>query len=242
MQSKESIDLNMKSYEIEILAKIKGFSMRLDQFSFLSETRWMLYSEDDVVPTFYAFRPSGRLQISSDGKVKDARWSCDKNNTLHITIGASTYDFITDFIDYNLIALRFSYKRKYVILVNESKKELFRHNTARLNTYLKSTYLPGPKSSELAEPQRERPIAGFLGKKTASREPLRMKTIYHSTVRYSVSHCEYCNNKLNDAARDVFKVGNFQICAVCAEESDYVTRYNGSIPIRDTLVKMGLVY
>lgn len=241
MRISETADLNMKSYEIEILSKIKGFSMRLDQFSFFCEIRWILYSEDDAVPTYYSFRPSGRLLITSDGKVKEAKWSHDKNNMLVINIGGSSYDFITEFIDTNLIALRFSYKRKYVVLINESKYSLFRHHVDRITTYLKSTYLPGPRPTDLAEPNWE---SGSRKQTTSrpAREPMRMKTFYHSSVRYSVTHCEFCGGRLNEAARDVFKVGNFQICTSCAEEHDYVTRYNGNIPIRDTLVKMGLVY
>ena len=207
---------DMRSYAVQILPKVRCFSMRLGEMGVLTDTTWVLFSEQLKEKTIYLFRPSGKVIVHQRNTATEGKWEIISDRTLMVSIGEKTYMFQAEFMDHSILALKYDRNEEYVILIAEDKYPISLNNIGRINTYLKNTYTrPSHKSTV---------------------KPL--KTVYNAKVQYTIEACEYCGAYLSKYARDVFKVGNYQICSNCAEDADDVVRYTEQIPVSSDLEQM----
>ncbi|KPP94776.1 MAG: hypothetical protein HLUCCA01_08955 [Bacteroidetes bacterium HLUCCA01] len=207
---------DLRSYAVQVLPKVRCFSLRLGEMGVLTDTTWVLFSEQIKDKTIYLFRPSGKVIIHQKDTAREGRWEIIGERTLMVKVNDKTFMFQAEFMDHTLLALKYDRHEEYVILVSEEKYPIFLNNIGRINTYLKNTYTR-PSHKSAVKP---------------------MKTVYNAHVRYTVEECEYCGAYLSRYARDVFKVGNYQICSNCAEEASNVTRYTDQIPVSSELEQM----
>jgi len=206
----------MRSYEVQIIPKIRCFSMRLDQFGQLTDSPWVLFSEKLNMRHVWVFRPSGKLILHRDGKIIEGRWEGVGERSLVVELPDKSYLFSVEFVDHTLIALKYDRHDAYVILIAEQKHEIFLNNIGRVNTYLKNTYTVPSRKTKLSP----------------------LKTVYDTSVKYTVDDCEFCGSYLSKHSRDVFKVGSYQICSDCAERYENVARYTTTMPIISELEQM----
>lgn len=182
----------------------------------LTDTTWVMFSDQLKEKTIYLFRPSGKVIVHQKNTATEGKWEIIGERTLMLKISDKTYMLSAEFMDHSILALKYDRNQEYVVLVAEDKHPIFLNNIGRINTYLKNTYTRPSHKSAI--------------------KPL--KTVYNAKVRYTIEECEYCGAYLSRYSRDVFKVGNFQICSNCAEDADDVVRYTDQIPVSSDLEQM----
>ena len=130
----------MKVYISSLIPKLARFSKKLDDTALLVNKHWVVIDEVHSIKTIYIFRKNNELLISTNGKVKKAKWDYIGNNSILIDIGEDSYLFKHGFFDENVLALKIESSDEYAFLVNEQSYE--KANTiSKLHAYLSKKYL-----------------------------------------------------------------------------------------------------
>ena len=110
----------MRTYILDIIPKIRRFSRKLDDLTFLTNQHWVVIDDVDNVKQVYIFRQNNELLISKNGKVDKAKWEYLGDNALLIDLKEESYLFKHDLFD-EILALKIDGKEEYALLVNETK-------------------------------------------------------------------------------------------------------------------------
>jgi len=134
----------MKTFLLDIFPKIKQYSLKLDDITFLTNQHWVAI--DNIVnnKAVYIFRSNNELLVSNNGKIEKGRWEYLGNKSLLIDRGNDSYLFKHDFMDENIMALKVDSSEEYAVFVNENKYDGELNSVQRIGDFLNKKYLyPG---------------------------------------------------------------------------------------------------
>jgi len=131
----------MKTFLLDIFPKIKQYSLKLDDITFLTNQHWVAI--DNIVnnKAVYIFRSNNELLVSNNGKIEKGRWEYLGNKSLLIDRGNDSYLFKHDFIDENIMALKVDSSEEYAVFVNENKYDGELNSIDRVKDFLIKKYI-----------------------------------------------------------------------------------------------------
>lgn len=141
----------MKTFFLDIIPKLKAFSLQLDIDSLLVNKNWVLVSEGDTLRIVYIFRSGGELLISKQGRIERGKWESISSDTLLLESESGIFLFRHGFIDSQVLALKLDGSQEYALFVNEL---LFNEINATISCvikYLNESYLELKQSEQTKE-------------------------------------------------------------------------------------------
>jgi hypothetical protein len=141
----------MKTFILDIIPKIQGFSKKLDNIAILTNKNWIILDDKLEKKIVFIFREKeNQLLISENGKIEKANWEYLGNNTLLIDRKDGSFLFRHGFIDDNILALKVDGKNEYALFVNEDKynKQLNSINT--IQKFLEINYIDKNKKQSVS--------------------------------------------------------------------------------------------
>lgn len=133
----------MKAHFSDFVPKIKQFSQRLDDYTFLKDHQWVMINDIFVTKTTYIFRSNNELLISENGMVSRARWEYLNHRSLLIENSQGTFLVNQTFQNEETLILNIDGSENYSFFINESKFETRINNILDLQRYLEKRYLKG---------------------------------------------------------------------------------------------------
>ena len=131
----------MKTFIADIIPKIKKFSEKLDNITYLTNQHWVVIDELKNTKFVYIFRSNKELLISQNGKVVKGKWEYLGNNSLLIEKKDESFLFRHGFFDRNILALKVDGKDEYAFLVNENNYGGELNTIDKVLAFLESKYL-----------------------------------------------------------------------------------------------------
>lgn len=131
----------MKTYIADIIPKIKKFSEKLDNITYLTNQHWVVIDELKNSKFVYIFRNNNELLISQNGKVEKGKWEYLGNNSLLIERKEASYLFRHGFFDRNILALKVDGKDEYAFLINENNYGGDLNTINKVLSFLEDKYL-----------------------------------------------------------------------------------------------------
>lgn len=136
------IKLGMMSHPfLELVAKIRKYSKKLNDSSLIIDQHWILLKELTHSKTVYLFRSNNQLLIVKDGIVQKNRWEFISNSSILIETDTSTSLYKHSFLDEKVLVLNLDGTNELLIYINESKVGRELNSLKDVIAYLNDRYL-----------------------------------------------------------------------------------------------------
>lgn len=144
----------MKTYIANIIPNIQRFNKQLDEFTLLTNQRWISLGDLDNIKRVYTFDKSGTIDIYENGiEVDSGTWRF-YGDALKLKLKNSGYLLKNGFLDENIIALKLDGTDGYAFFVNENKYNIEIKSLLDILNFLKSKYL-SDHDGYISEDQQE---------------------------------------------------------------------------------------
>ena len=119
----------MKTFIINKIQGLSGFSRKLDILSLLSYNEWVLFNGDKNYSEKYIFEKDNKLLISRNGIITFLEWYFIKiNNKIRIDLNQQSYMLNPIIYDNNIIMLQLDGTNQYIFLINPNSNEIKDYN------------------------------------------------------------------------------------------------------------------
>ncbi len=130
----------MKYYLLNILDRVKIYSLKLDEEAILYDKSWVIFNDTEDKEVFI-FRPDNELLISYNGIVSKGEWEILSTNHILIDMVDKSYMFNVSFVSNELLALNLDGNNEFLIMIEESIKNRTMIKTlSQIEHYLDNKY------------------------------------------------------------------------------------------------------
>lgn len=130
----------MKYYLLNILDRVKIYSLKLDEEAILYDKSWVIFNDTEDKEVFI-FRPDNELLISYNGIVSKGEWEILSTNHILIDMVDKSYMFNISFVSNELLALNLDGNNEFLIMIEESIKNRTMIKTlSQIEHYLDNKY------------------------------------------------------------------------------------------------------
>ncbi len=131
----------MKTYISDLIPKIKKFSQKLDDLTWIKNQNWVMINDIASFKVTYIFRDNGLLLISENGIIETAKWEYLNSDTFLFELKDKTILVQQSFKNEEVLILNLDGSKQYAFFVNESKYKGTINSYSDLESYLHTKYL-----------------------------------------------------------------------------------------------------
>jgi hypothetical protein len=153
----------MRTFILDIIPKIKKYSVKLDKITALTNTHWVVIDDALNKKIVFIFREkNNQLLISDNGRIEKGTWEYLGYNSLLIDKSDGSYLFKHGFIDDHVLALKIDGKEEYALLVNEEQFDENLNSLPAVLNFLNQTYIEQKRKKSIIFPKRDRISEGSV--------------------------------------------------------------------------------